>query len=146
MDFVRQLFRSFVLGAVLLWGSATSASGQTYTCLTASDSGAISLRDYIVSLVTATTDTAVTSTRDLYQLPATTASNVTIQSGAATCNKAGAAYNAAQNANPAISRTLVVIKIGSTRFVVLDPNQRAGEFQVHTIFDSKWSYLAQFIG
>jgi len=41
---------------------------------------------------------------------------------------------------------LVVIKIGSTRFVVLDPNQMAGEFQVHKMFDLKWRYVVQFIG
>jgi hypothetical protein len=145
MNFVRQVFPSFLLAAVVVGGSATIASGQKYTCLTGSDFYATHTRDYIVSIVTST-DTAMANTRNLYQLPAAAASKVTIVSNSTTCHKAGAAYNAAENATPPISRTLAVIRIGSTRFVVLDPNQMAGEFQVTVIFDSKWNYLASFIG
>lgn len=137
--------RLFLLGAVVVLGSATSASAQTYTCLTDTAFEATHLRDYIASIVTAT-DSATVDKQNLYQLPATRASKITIETSSTTCTKAGAAYNVVQNANPAVSRTLAVIKVGSTRFVVLDPNQMAGEFQVYVIFDFKWSYLAGFIG
>jgi len=45
-----------------------------------------------------------------------------------------------------VSRTLVVIKVGTTRYVVLDPNQLNGEFRSNIVFDSKWKVLIGFTG
>jgi hypothetical protein len=40
----------------------------------------------------------------------------------------------------------VVIKVGTSRYVVRDPNHRVGEFQDTKIFDAKWELLTGFIG
>jgi len=39
----------------------------------------------------------------------------------------------------------VVVKVGTTRYVVVDPNQRAGEFDMNEVFDSKWKRLAGWV-
>jgi hypothetical protein len=99
----------------------------------------------VVRLVTGT-DSASVTTRTRYQLPATTASKVTVVTSSTVCNKAGAAYHAAEvpAGTPAISRTLAVVKVGTTRYVVIDPNERVGEYEVNIVFDSKWVMLVRF--
>jgi hypothetical protein len=133
--------------AMVAWGPFAAAQGQTYTCLPASAWAAYSLRDYMIRLVTAT-DTELVATRILYQLPVVAATEVIVDSSSAICNRAGAAYHSAVavEGTPPTSRTLAVVRVGKTRFVVLDPKQMAGEFEIHVIFDSKWNRLAAFIG
>jgi len=46
---------------------------------------------------------------------------------------------------PPISRTLAVVKIGTTRYVVLDRDHRVGEYEVIDIFDSKWKFLVGIV-
>lgn len=115
---------------------------QSYTCRPASDSTAIVQRDYLVQLVTAT-DTGTVADRAAYNLPSTTANKVTVVGSGSVCNSAGTAYHAVvRPGTPAISRTLTVIKIGSTRYVVGDPNELHGEFSTTIVFDTNWVSLA----
>lgn len=118
------------------------AGAQTYTCLPATDSTAIIHRDYIVQLVTAT-DSASVVHRIRYSLPTTTASKVTVITTANICSQAGDAYhNAVRPGPPPISRTLVVIKVGTNRYVVVDEDEKAGEFTPTVVFDRNWVKLA----
>ena len=122
-------------------------TAQTYTCLSAADSMAIRDRDNVIELVTAT-DSATVADRLLWNLPSTTASKVSIISSGAACGAAGAAYHAATNppGTQAISRTMIVIKIGNTRYVVRDLNQRVGEFNTTVVFDKNWVRLVAWDG
>jgi len=135
----------FFLACVLLSGTPLGGEAQTYTCLPDTAEKTQILRDDIVSLVTAT-DSETVATRSAYQLPAVAASKVTVVTTASVCRKAGAAYHAAVTppGTPPIARTLVVIKVGTTRYVVLDPTERAGEFENHIVFDSRWNRLIGF--
>jgi hypothetical protein len=60
--------------------------------------------------------------------------------------QAGGAYHAAVTApgTPPISRTLLVIKVGNTRYVVVDPNETKGEYGINVVFDSQWQVLFTF--
>ncbi len=118
------------------------ASAQTYTCLSNTTHD---LYYYVVRLVTGT-DSDMVATRRRYKLPSVDKSKVSVVTTSSVCNQAGAAYHASVTppGTPAIPRTLVVIKVGTTRYVVLDPNEHAGEFQLNAIFDSKWHYLIGF--
>jgi hypothetical protein len=140
-----QFSRAVLLLSVVMCSSGAGASAQTYTCLSGTVWAASSLRDYVVRLVTGT-DSASVATRTRYQLPATTASKVTVETSSTVCNKAGGAYHSAEvpAGTPAISRTLAVVKVGATRYVVLDPNERVGEYEVNIVFDSKWVMLVRF--
>ena len=128
--------------SLLVAGSPWPVRGQTYTCLPNTAEEAEVLYNTIVSLVTGTDSLAV-ATRNAYQLPAVAASKVNVITTSSTCTRAGAAYHAAVTppGTPAVSRTLVVIKVGTTRYVVVDPNQRAGRFMEHEVFDSHWTLL-----
>lgn len=123
--------------------SVTTGYGQTYTCLPSSDSLAINLRAYVVELVTAT-DSATVADRVLFNLPATTANKVSIETGSSTCSTAAAKFHAAVRppGTPAVSRTLIVIKVSTTRYVVRDMNETFGEFSPTMIFDKNWVKLA----
>jgi hypothetical protein len=130
---------AFAIALVLPFGSAKA---QTYACLPATDSLTIVDRDYIVELVTSS-DTATVADRNRFHLPSTTASKVTVVSSGAACTSAGAAYHTAVTApgTLAFSRTLTVIKVGTTRYVVRDVNQRVGEFNTTVVFDKNWVKL-----
>src|SRR2546428_1362200 len=121
------------------------ASAQTYTCLTDAAGPAHTLYDYVIRLVTGS-DSATVATRNQYKLPSSTASKVSIVTTASTCRQAGAAYHAYVDSTgtPAPSRTLVVLKVASSRYVVLDPNKKGGEFELQVVFDSKWNALIGF--
>jgi len=140
-----QSVRIALLVSVVTSCALARGAAQTYTCLAGTQWAASSLRDYVVRLVTGT-DSESVATRNRYQLPATIASKVTVETSSTLCNKAGAAYHTAVTApgTPPVSRTLALVKVGSTRYVVLDPNQRAGEFEVNIVFDSKWIRLVGF--
>ncbi len=114
--------------------------GETYTSL---PDTAHTLYHRVVRLVTGT-DSAMVNNRALYNLPAVAESKVTVVTTSSVCNQASAAYHAAVTPprTPAISRTPVVVKVGNSRYVVTDPNQQAGEFDVTAVFDGNWNRLA----
>ena len=130
---------------LLLLGLASRGTAQTYTCLPATSSEAVALKDYMDRLVTRT-DSESVATRTQYHLPALSASKVTVVTATSVCNRAGDAYHTtvAKPGTPRVTRTLVVIKVGGSRYVVLDPNEHMGEFQLNAIFDIKWRYLIGF--
>jgi len=130
---------------LLLIGLVSRGVAQTYTCLPGTSPDAIVLKDYVVRLVTGTDSESVV-TRNRYQLPTVAASKVSVETSATICNKAGAAYHAAETppGTPPISRTLVVVKVSTTRYIVLDINELVGEYRINNVFDSKWIYLIGF--
>ncbi len=132
---------------LLMAAVSSPAWAQTYTCVPSTDENAQVLYNAVVSIVTGTDSQAVL-TRSAYQLPAVAASKVSVVTTASVCKNAGDAYHAAVTppGTPPISRTLVVIKVGTTRFVVLDPNERTGEFRNNIVFDSRWTFLIGFTG
>lgn len=140
------LKRMLLTGALVI-SAAIPARAQSYTCSSSSED-AIALHRYIVKLVAATSaawDTAYVNTRNLYTLPAGPASTVTLQTKRTICQAAGAAYHQVLHPNdPPVSRNLVVVKVSTTRYVVLDTNEQAGEFEVHLIFDAAWQYIKAF--
>lgn len=130
---------------LLLIGIPVRAASQTYACLPDTAQETRILYDDVLRLVTGT-DSLTSVTRNAYKLPAVAASKVSVVTSGSVCNQAGTAYNAAVSPGvQPVSRTLVVIKIGTTRYVVLDPDERAGEFQVQVVFDKQWSELIRFM-
>jgi hypothetical protein len=139
---MKRLGVGWLLGGVLLTCVPRSVWGQTYTCF---PDTAHELYSYVVRLVTAT-DPATVATRNTYHLPAVSASKVTVVSTSSVCSQAGAAYHAAVTppGTPPVSRTLLVIKVSNTRYVVVDPNETKGEFGANVVFDSQWQALFAF--
>lgn len=140
-----KLTRGVVLLSLMLAGGRQSAQAQTYTCLTDTAVQTQVLYNAVLSIVTGT-DSQSAATRQAYQLPAVSSSKVSVVTTASVCRQAGGAYHTAVTppGTPPVSRTLVVIKVGSSRYVVVDPNQRAGEFSEHEVFDAHWVLLGGF--
>jgi hypothetical protein len=121
--------------------SATRTEAQAYACLPASDSLAIVSKDYVVGVVSAA-DTGAANDRALFNLPATAANKVSVVSSGSTCNLAGAAFHSSVTppGTPSVSRTqLVVVKVGTTRFIVWDYSDATGPPTV--VFDKNWVKL-----
>ncbi len=139
------LLRCCLATSLIIAATVSPAAAQTYTCLLDTAQASRVLYNAVVSIVTGTDSQAVL-TRSAYQLPAVAASKVSVVTGATVCKQAGNAYHAAVTppGTPPVSRTLVVIKVGTTRYVVVDPNQRAGKFTEHEVFDAKWKLLIGF--
>jgi hypothetical protein len=137
-----RLRAAWLVGGALLMCVPRPTLGQAYVCL---PDTAHELYAYVVRLVTAT-DPATVSTRNTYHLPAVNASKVAVVSTPSVCTQAGGAYHAAVSptGTPPISRTLLVIKVGNTRYVVVDPNEQKGEFGINIVFDSQWQVLFSF--
>lgn len=132
--------------ALVLVVSPALASAQAYTCLPDTATNAKVLFDAVVAIVTGTS-TQADSTRMAYNLPAVTASKVSVVTTSSVCTQAGAAYHTAVAApgTPPVSRTLVVIKIGTTRYVVSDPTETGGSgYNLHAVFDKTWHFLVGF--
>lgn len=132
----------FLLLATLL---APPLAGQTYSCVPDTSVHAVNLRNYAIDL--AGSDASLDSTRQSYQLPLVSPTQVKTISHLNTCKTAAQAYHLAVRGPsvPAISRSVVVVKVGNSRYLVRDPSERAGEFQVTVIFDSNFQRLEAFL-
>ena len=136
-----------VLGLLILAGSGfgfEGADAQAFSCQAATSPHTVALKDYVTRLTGG--DPALVAKRGAYRLPAATPSQIQVIKTKATCRQAAQAYNkAVRGASAAqISRSVVVLKVGTTRYVVLDPAERQGEFEVTVIFDPSFVALAAF--
>lgn len=103
------------------------------------------LIDYLQFLATAT-DTGIVGTREMWALPATSSSKVTLVTDSRTCAKAADAYSADEDTlNPMVGRQAYVIKV-ATVYVVWDPNVRVGEWSSYRTMDSKFKVIASIAG
>jgi hypothetical protein len=128
------------LAVALAFGS-TSAAAQQRACRLADDEHARILRDYARRLTSG--DTSLASTRELYQLPPTKPGDVRIVTDEAVCQRAAQAFHVAVRGDsaPPRARQVAVVQVGRNRFLVLDPEQRQGEYELTVIFDAAWRYL-----
>jgi hypothetical protein len=123
---------------------ARPVAGQAYSCAADTTTDATNLRDYVVRLTGG--DPSLDQTRRVYELPLTSASQVKTETLPKICTAAARAYHLAVRgpSAPAISRKVVVVKVGTSRYVVLDPAERQGEFEVTVIFDARFHALVSF--
>ncbi len=146
MTLARSILSCLVLVGVLVVPGAAHA--QTYRCIGRGDAEARDLRDHVFSLVSAIDDTARVHTRVAYRLPGGSHMAVTIETGRHTCARAGRRLNRLllPGKRP-ISRRLIVIKVGRSHWVVMDPKVQVGAgYPVWFVFDSKWRKLSAWYG
>ena len=124
--------------------AARQPAAYTYTCEPAASPSSLALHDYTVRLTGG--DSTLARTREAYRLPAVPASQVRIVEDKSTCQRAARAYHRAVRGAAAtpIARSVAVIRVGTTRYLVLDPAEREGEFEVTVIFDSDFTSLLAF--
>jgi hypothetical protein len=121
-----------------------TAEAQTYACAAETSEPVVSLREYAVRLTGG--DPSLDKKRQAYQLPKATSSQIRVVKTKSVCRQAAQAYNKAVRgaSAPQVSRSVAVIKVGSTRYLVTDPAEREGEFGVTVIFDASFAPLLAF--
>jgi hypothetical protein len=121
-----------------------AAEAQTYACAASTSESAVALKDYAVRLTGG--DPSLDKKRQSYQLPIVASSQVQVVKTKSLCQQAAQAYNKAVRGNsaPQVSRTVAVIQVGSTRYLVTDPAELEGEFGVTVIFDASFAPLLAF--
>jgi len=104
----------------------------------------MSLQDYTLRLTSG--DPSLDKTRLAYQLPKVASSQIEIVKTKSVCQRAAQAYHKAVRGGsaPQVSRTVAVIKVGTTRYLVTDPEEREGEFGVTVVFNASFAPLLAF--
>ena len=96
---------------------------------------------WVKKLVTATDAESMTK-RATYQLPAVAEKEVALVSDGATCEKATAAFNKIPGGDPAGSpQPLWVIKVGPTRYMVVQKASQEGAQPKRAVFNENFEYL-----
>ncbi len=146
MTLARSILSALVLVGMLAVPGVAHA--QTYRCIGGDDADARYLRDYVVSLVSATNDTARVQTRVAYRLPAGSHIAVTIETRRRTCARAARRLNTILSPGKRpISRRVIVIRVGRSHWVVMDPRVQVGAgYHEWFVFDSKWRKVSGFYG
>lgn len=86
------------------------------------------------------TDSYSADIRQHLNLPHLPADSVSIVTDSATCARAALAYGRNLNVpDTTTSRQVFVVRVGPTRYIVVDPNVRNGEFMINMVFDSSFS-------
>jgi hypothetical protein len=86
------------------------------------------------------TDSYSADIRQHLNLPHLPADSVSIVTDSATCARAALAYGRNLNVpDTTTSRQVFVVRVGPTRYIVVDPNVSNGEFLINMVFDSSFS-------
>ncbi len=89
-------------------------------------------------------------TRQRYQISGSADAPVEIVTDEQTCRRAARSFARASGARAGAERRVHVVTIrgdrDTERFIVLDPLETVGEFQVVVVFDRNFRVLAQFAG
>ena len=136
--------RASLLSGFALASLATASAGQaaSYTCAGEGAEQTTILKTMVVGIV-AGADTKSAEKRTNYDLPQTTPDKVVVITGEPFCSRAGAAYHAATRppGNLPNSRTLVVLLVNGTRYVVRDPADGGDGFEATVVFDKNWAKI-----
>ena len=133
-------FRSIVLtSAVVLAASARRLSAQASPCLT-TEPGA---SHYLSFVRGSYTSFGADST--LWQAGgspfSTDSAAITLVTDSTTCASAVTAYNAHYDlAGETAARALLVVRVGTSGYVTIDPGDRAGEWIQATYWDANWAF------
>jgi hypothetical protein len=132
------------LGFLALGACTNGVRTAVYACEAATSPNAVALLDYVTRLTGG--DPVLELKRRAYLLPTATSSQIQVIQIKSTCERAGQAYHKTVRGTsaPQVSRSMVVIRVGTKRYVVLDPKERQGEWEITLIFDSAFTALIGF--
>jgi hypothetical protein len=141
---VRILMLAALLPTVACSAGTTTGAAPSYACEASDSPDSVALHDYAVRLTSG--DPALVNKRAAYRLPGVPASQVRIVTATSICQQAAHAYHKAVRRDSAapVSRAVSVIRVGTTRYLVMDPSERQGEWQVTVIFDASFAPLLTF--
>lgn len=136
----RQLIAA-AMATVVLSGCAHVVNAQT-TCLPASGKSA-GLVDYVNHLLTAA-DSAYVPLRSRFGLSGVTTSQVSLVTDERICSQAASAIDRMAGVRNS-GRRVYVVQAG-TRYLVQDPNGKAGEWTSVIVYDPHFTYVGVLLG
>lgn len=89
---------------------------------------------------TIATDSATGESRAQLGIPLLSANQVTFVTDSTSCRQASAAYTQAEGDNVS-GRLVYLLRLGSSRYLVVDKNKYAGEWLIVWVFDSAFTPL-----
>lgn len=131
-----------VAGVFLLGANAAAARSEGVSQCLGPDSTATALVDFVRNLINGT-NVHIDSLRDNIGLGGLDTSSVTVVTNSRTCASAATAIDQLLHVSPS-GRLVYVIQAGTasrTRFIVEDPNNKAGEWLRAWVFDSHFNLL-----
>ena len=147
---IRRIGRLLLLGVSLapLSLASDAFAQQSPGCLGGGPE-ADALVSYVQRLVTEDSE-AIRTTRARYHLVLGSAEQVTLVTDDQLCRRAARTYSHRLDDRGRLDRAVWVVYIDGERddqrYVVLDPSELVGEFQLHMVFDRTFKLLAQFAG
>jgi hypothetical protein len=132
-----------MIAAALLLGPFATVEGQTYPCLP-SDSGATNLVQFVTYLISSS-DSGVGTLRASLGLNNVNVSQVSVITSGTICTQARQALDSLSS-TPNSDRRMFVVKAGSERFFLRDPDATAGEWIPVFVFDNKWKFIQSLLG
>lgn len=123
------------------------AMAQSGSACRPTDKYASHLQSELISMATAAR--ADSSVRAAFHLPLVTASDVQIVSDSATCASAAAAYDREMVRlfnETSRSRTVHVVRVGTSGYAIMDPSEQAGEWIPVVFVDTSFAYVSNWGG
>lgn len=138
---IRPNTRPLLILFATLGASLAGQAANAQVCRTNADTS----NAYIGLVRSDVHDTTDLSEISLISVPDTAVVLVTNDS---TCTVALGAYNSVRKstwgtANP---QSIYVVRVGSTRYVMIDPLSNNGHFVISAVFDNNWQYLNAYGG
>ena len=137
---------AMALVLVLLFAGVIAAqpSRHSLPACSADTTAGSALRGWVVALVAPTVpDSDQAVTRDSVRLVPVAANQVIVVSIASTCTSARNSLAPLLGVS-ANTLSVVVVKVGSTRYVVQDPTQRRGEYIPTVTFNARFGLLKSY--
>lgn len=133
----------FALAFVLALDASQAAAQTTPKCRPA-DAHTANLISHLVYRISAT-DPRDTRLRDsVYKIPVVASSQITVVNDERVCGKLIEAYS--RDAEGRVPVSLYVIKLGTKHYAVMDPGDKAGEFSIVLIYNSKYVRVGGMTG
>jgi len=123
--------------------AAVSAVAQPPSQCQTADSNSVNLIDY-VTYILASNDPGVANLRTRLGLAGLDATDVSLSTSSKTCNDAAAAIDALAS-TPNSGRMVLVVKVGTNRYVVADPGNSEGYNTSVFVFDSHFTLIGPLL-
>jgi hypothetical protein len=145
------MFRSLCAGAcssILLAACALPAVAQQgVSACRGADDDAEDLIAY-AQLLAAPTDDDLVQTAAAYSIPPVGANQVALLTDGNLCSRAARSYAQELDERGPVSRRVYLVRIGiardDIRYLVVDPDHRAGNYEIVMVFDHRFQRLASF--
>jgi len=133
----------FALAFALALGASEPAAQTTPKCRPA-DAYTANLISHLVYRISATDPRDIRLRDSVYKIPVVASGQITVVKDERVCGKLIEAYS--RDADGRVPVSLYVINLGTKHYAVMDPEDKAGEFSIVLIYDSRYVQVGGMTG